>query len=401
MSRLDRRTLLLAAGASAATPKIAAAEPAAFVDLPFTNGRRPLVRYPQKRPLIRLTTRPPQLETPFAVFDEGSLTPNDAFFVRYHLGGAPPRIDPAAWRLQIGGAVDKPLEIDLAALRGHFPVRETIAVLQCSGNGRGFFEPRVGGGQAANGLMGMARWRGVPLKALLEAAGVRRSAVQVSFRGADDPPLPTIPPFVKALDLGHAVDGEVMVAFEMNGAALPVLNGYPARLVVPGWYGTYWVKHLTHIELLDKPFDGFWMQSAYRIPADDCACVDPGAAPIATVPINRLNLRSFITSPASGAKVAADRPLRLRGFAFDGGRGLARVEVSGDGGSTWRPAQFGPDLGRYAPRSWTATLTPPAGEVRLQVRAFDANGASQPSRPRWNPGGYMNNAIETVTVRAA
>lgn len=399
MRQIDRRSLLVAAGAAAATP--AGAALGATVDLPFENGERPLVRYPQKRPLIRLTARPPQLETPFAVFDEGPLTPNDAFFVRYHLGGAPPRIDPTAWRLSINGAVDKPLEIDLAALKRHHAVRETIAVLQCSGNGRGFFEPRVGGGQAGNGLMGAARWRGVPLQALLDAAGLRSSAVQIAFRGADDPPLSSIPPFVKALDVAEARRDDVLVAFQMNGADLPILNGYPVRLVVPGWYGTYWVKHLTHIEARETPFDGFWMTSAYRIPANNCACVAPGAAPAATVPINRLNLRSFITSPARDARVDAGRPLRLRGFAFDGGQGIARIEVSGDGGATWAPAHLGPDLGRYAPRSWTGSLTPAAGEARLQVRAFGADGAAQPATPRWNPSGYMNNAVQTVTVRAS
>ncbi|MBN9052228.1 MAG: molybdopterin-dependent oxidoreductase, partial [Rhizobiales bacterium] len=219
--------------------------------LPFANGERELVAYPGKRPLIRLTARPPQLETPFSVFNEGIITPNDAFFVRYHLGDIPTEIDPETFRLDIKGKVKTPLSLSLAELKSRFEPVEIIAVHQCSGNSRGFQEPRVGGGQAGNGLMGNARWKGVPLKAVLEAAGVQDDAVQASFGGLDGPVLPETPDFVKALSVSHATDGDVMLAYEMNGEELPWLNGYPLRLVVPGHYGTYWVKHLNEINVLD------------------------------------------------------------------------------------------------------------------------------------------------------
>ena len=272
--------------------------------LPFDNGERPIVKYPQKRPMIGLTSRPPQLETPFAVFNEGAITPNDAFFVRYHLAGLPLDIDADKFSVEIKGKVDKPAKLSLAEIR-KMPAVEIVAVNQCSGNSRGFFMPRVAGGQSGNGAMGNARWKGVPLKAVLDRAGVQAGAKQVVFGGMDGPVSDRTPDFAKALDIDHARDGEVMLAYSMNGKDLPFLNGFPLRLVVPGYYGTYWVKHLDEINVVDTVFDGFWMKTAYRIPDNDCHCVEPGTAPKATIPINRFNVRSFITNIADGAKVKA------------------------------------------------------------------------------------------------
>ena len=255
-----RETLKRALGAGlavAAAGKLDSALASEMVDLAFGNGERPLVAYPGKRPLIVLTSRPPQLETPFSVFDDGIFTPNDAFFVRYHLADIPLKIDPEAFRLNIQGKVNASLSLSLAELRNSFEPVELAAVNQCSGNSRGFFEPRVAGGQLANGAMGNARWKGVPLKALLAKAGVQAGAVQVSFQGLDRPVLPETPTFIKALDLDHALDGEVMIAYAMNGEDLPWLNGFPIRLIVPGFYGTYWVKHLNDIRVLDAPLDSF------------------------------------------------------------------------------------------------------------------------------------------------
>src|SRR5947209_1497448 len=202
------------------------------IQLPFGNGERALVKYPQKRPLIQMTTRPPQLETPFPVFNEGVITPNDAFFVRYHLADIPLRIDPDTFRIEVKGTVTSPLSLSLQDIKTSFDSMEIVAVNQCSGNSRGFFEPRVAGGQLANGAMGNAKWRGVPLKAVLDKAGVQAGAVQVSFQGLDRPVLPETPTFIKALDLDHARDGEVMIAYAMNGEDLPWLNGFPIRLIV-------------------------------------------------------------------------------------------------------------------------------------------------------------------------
>jgi sulfite dehydrogenase len=370
------------------------------VDLPFSNGERQLVAYPQKRPLIQMTARPPQLETPFEVFNEGIITPNDAFFVRYHLAGVPQSIDPDTYRLEVGGLVGKPLSLSLSDLKTGFEPVEIVAVNQCSGNSRGFFEPRPAGGQLANGAMGNARWRGVPLKAVLEKAGVQKGAVQVTFDGLDGPVLPGTPDYVKALDIAHAGDGEVMLAYSMNGEDLPFLNGYPVRLIVPGYYGTYWVKHLSKIAVVDSEFNGFWMKPAYRVPDNACACVEPGSKPKGTVPISRFSIRSFITNVHEGAHVHAGR-LELKGIAFDSGYGITGVAVSADGGSTWKEAALDQDLGKYSFRPWSTAINLPAGEHVLKVRAINRIGQSQPASPLWNPAGYMRNVVESVKVKAA
>ncbi len=370
------------------------------VTLPFENGERPLVKYPQKRPMIGLTSRPPQLETPFSVFNDSVITPNDAFFVRYHLADVPLNIDPDTFTLEIKGKVDKPLKLSLADLR-KMPAVELVAVNQCSGNSRGFFSPRVAGGQLANGAMGNARWKGVPLKALLDKAGVQVGAKQVVFGGLDGPVVDKTPDFAKALDIEHARDGEVMLAYGMNGDYLPVLNGFPLRLIVPGYYGTYWVKHLNEITVIDSVFDNFWMKTAYRIPDNECNCVDPGTAPKATIPINRFTVRSFVTSVTDGAKVKAGGRTRLKGIAFDGGKGIKDVAVSTDGGKTWVQAKLGKNLGKYSFRQWNLTVKLAAGPHEIKVRATSNGGQTQPMEPKWNPAGYLRNVVETVRVTAA
>ena len=354
--------------------------------------------------LMRLTARPPQLETPFAAFNEGVLTPNDAFFVRYHLTNAPPAeglLKAEKFRVQIKGSVDTPLSFSVAELKSQFDPVEVVAVNQCSGNSRGFVQPRVPGGQSGNGMMGNARWRGVRLKDVLAKAGVKATAKQVTFNGLDAALLPQTPDFIKALNVDQAQDGEVMLAYDMNGEALPWLNGFPLRLVVPGHYGTYWIKHLHEITVIDDVFNGFWMNPAYRIPDNECACVPPGTKPDKTVPIARYNVRSFITSLENGAKLKTGQSANVRGIAFDGGAGIREVSFSEDGGRTWRETNLGKDLGKYSFREWTANFTPKkAGDFTLKVKATNRIGQSQPLDPLWNPPGYMRNMVETVRVNA-
>lgn len=401
---MDRRrilkggALMLAGGAIGGSTLAGLA--AETVTLPFENGERPLVIYPQKRPMIGLTSRPPQLETPFAVFNENVITPNDAFFVRYHLADIPYDLDPETFNLAIKGKVDKPLKLSLADLKT-MPSVELVAVNQCSGNSRGFMTPRVAGGQLGNGAMGNARWTGVSLKSVLDLAGVQGGAKQVVFAGMDGPVSDKTPDFAKALHIDHARDGEVMLAYAMNGADLPFLNGFPLRLIVPGFYGTYWVKHLNEITVIDSVFDGFWMKSAYRIPDTQNNSVPPGTAPKATIPINRLTVRSFITNVTDGAKLKAGAEIPLRGIAFDGGSGINDVSVSSDGGKNWTAASLGKDLGRFSFREWKMPLKLAAGEHELKVRATCNDGKVQPMEPLWNPAGYLRNVVETTRVTAA
>ena len=409
ISSLDRRQFLRNASALGLgalvvgrVSRVFGADDSDLVRLPFQNGLRPLVKYPQKRPLIRLTSRPPQLETPFAVFDEGPITPNDAFFVRYHLANIPTEIDGATHRLSVDGSVRVPSRFSVADLKSQFEPVEVTAVNQCSGNSRGFFNPRVVGGQLGNGAMGNARWKGVRLRDVLDRAGVGAKARQVSFNGLDEAVMAATPDFVKALDIDHARDGEVMIAYEMNGSDLPMLNGFPLRLVVPGYYGTYWVKHLSAITVLDETFTGFWMQKAYRIPDTPGASIEPGTALKTSIPIGRFNVRSFITSHMEGAVLPKGRAASLRGIAFDGGHGIREVNYSVDGGRSWTEARLGKDLGRYSFREWTGTFTPDrAGNLELRCRATTQTGETQQDQPGWNPSGYMRNVVETVNVTIA
>jgi len=359
----------------------------------------PVARFPEKVALRVVNDRPPCLETPWHYFRE-DLTPNEAFYVRWHLQAIPTVIDLRTWRLKVAGHVQRPLELSLDELKRIEPV-SVVAVNQCSGNSRSLFQPRVPGSQWGNGAMGNARWTGVRLADLLRRAGVKPKTVQVQFNGLDEGPLPSVPDFVKTLDADHAMSPDVLVAYEMNGATLPMLNGFPVRLVVPGWYATYWVKALSEITALSHEFDGYWMAKAYKIPANPEAAETPDALAKETVPINWLNLRSFIVVPEPDDRIPVRRPCRLEGIAFDGGHGIKLVQVSTDGGSRWDDASLDPDLGRYSFRRWRATWTPETrGAHRLMVRAVSHAGEEMPASPRWNRSGYMRNVIEEIRVTA-
>jgi sulfite dehydrogenase (cytochrome) subunit A len=356
-----------------------------------------LARFPGKVAMRVVNDRPPCLETPWRYFDH-DLTPNEAFYVRWHLQAIPAAIDLKSWRLRIDGAVDRPLELSIDDLR-RMGSDEVVAVNQCSGNSRGLFSPKVAGAQWRNGAMGNARWAGVGLARVLRAAGVNRDAAQVTFDGLDEGPLASVPDFVKALDIEHALQPEVTVAISMNGDPLPALNGFPARLVVPGWYATYWVKALHKITVVPRAFDGYWMAKAYKIPAALNGNENPSKLSDRLIPINRMNVRSFVTTPEPGSKLPAGRAALVQGVAFDGGSGIRAVEVSADGGSTWAAAVLGDDLGRYSFRRWRYRWVPSSrGDHRLWARATAVDGQIQPEKEGWNRGGYMRNVIEEMTV---
>jgi len=357
-----------------------------------------LARYPQKTDLILLTDRPPQLETPLKYF-ESDLTPNDAFFVRWHLSGIPTTVDAQSFRLEVEGHVNKPLSLSLADLRKQFEPVSLVGLCQCSGNSRSLFEPRVPGGQWGNGAMGNARWTGARLKDVLDAAGIQPGTLQVGLRGLDEPAQPQTPPFQKSLQIDHARDGEVMIAYEMNGQLLPMLNGFPLRLIVPGWFATYWVKSLTKITVLDQPLKTFWMDKAYRIPDNPQANEDPQHLAQATVPINAMPVHSIFVNPEPGVAIHAGQSCELAGVASDGGSGIRRVELSKDGGQSWNDAELGADLGKYSWRLWHAKWTPAAkGSYRLMVRATTNSGEQQVTE-QWNRSGYARDVIEHLDVR--
>jgi len=372
------------------------------VVFPFVNGNRNLVEnFPQKGAMVLQRSRPPLLETPFEVFDQGIFTPNDRFYVRWHVANIPTVVDPGTFRLNVRGHVKQPISFTLDDLVRKFKPIEIAAVNQCSGNSRGLFAPRVAGGQWANGAMGNALWRGVSLKALLDRAGVKPGALQVRFNGLDTGILPQTPDFMKSLDVDHALDGEVMIAYAMNGAPLPLLNGYPLRLVVPGWYATYWVKMLNDIEILEKPDDNFWMTRAYLIPDTPQADIAPGQQGVKLIPINRMVPRSFFTNVKDRAKFKVGDTTTVRGIAFGGDTGLAKVLFSTDAGSHWQEAQLGPDHGKYSFRQWTVDFRPSSSGLQtLMVKASNTAGTSQPDRANWNGSGFMRNVVESVSVQS-
>ena len=356
-----------------------------------------MARFPDKRDLILLTDRPPQLETPIKYFVH-DLTPNGAFFVRWHLAGIPTSIDTRTFRLSVAGHVDRPLRLSLDELRKQYEPVSLIAVAQCSGNSRSFFEPGVPGGQWANGAMGNAKWTGVRLRDLLAGAGVKDGAVDVSFGGLDRSPLPGVAPFVKSLDLSHATDGEVMIAYAMNDAELPMLNGFPLRLVVPGWFATYWVKALNEINVLSEKFHGYWMDKAYRIPKTPLAVESPQALATETTPIHRHTVRSIFVLPEPGARIPAGTDIELQGVALDSGEQIRRVEVSTDSGKIWVDAKLDQELGKYSWRRWRLHWKPGnPGNYQLMVRATNGLGEGQVTT-QWNRGGYQRNVVEKLDV---
>lgn len=400
---LSRRRMLAGAGLLGAGAASAPLWAGRLVDLalPGAPSRRALTRaFPEKGEMILQRNRPPLLETPFEVFDQGVFTPNDRFFVRWHLAQVPNAVDVDRWRLRIRGNVNAERSFALDEILA-MPRVEIAAVNQCSGNSRGFFQPRVPGAQWGNGAMGNARWLGVRLKDLLARAGVKAGSVAVRFGAADQPLLPD-PDYLKSLAIDHALGDEVIVAYGMNGAQLPLLNGFPLRLIVPGWFSTYWVKMLDDIEVLAAPDDNYWMAKAYRVPTAPGANVVPGATGFETAPISVMPPRSFITNLAEGATVKAGAPLSVRGIAFGGDRGVAAVDLSADGGRSWRRAALGRDEGRYSFRRFDALLPAPArGAVTLMARATNSAGVAQPLKPNWNPGGYVRCVVERVGVTAA
>lgn len=399
MREMDRRTLLRLLAASGMAGLTACSKLEKVKQSPplCVPPGQSLARFPEKDELILLTDRPPQLETPLHFFRQ-DLTPNSAFFVRWHYAGIPTSVDLTSFSLSVSGHVENELCMTIDELRKDFEQVELAAVLQCSGNSRRFFQPMVLGGQWQNGAVGNARWTGVRLKDILKKAGVKAGALTVSFSGLDEAPLSNMPKFAKSLDIDHALSDELIVAYKMNGADLPMLNGFPLRLIVPGWYATYWVKALNNIKVLDSKFEGFWMDKAYRIPKNEFAEEHPEQLAKDTVPINRMNVRSLFVRPDISDLVKSGMPFDLEGLAFDGGAGIKKVEVSIN--NNWNEAQIEKnDLGKFSWCRWKFRWVPAApGVYRVSVRATSANGQIQTETQHWNKSGYMRNVIESKEI---
>jgi len=356
---------------------------------------------PGKKPLIQLSDRGPNYESPLEYF-RTPITPNDEFFVRYHLSDIPEKIDIKTYKIAIGGdGANGKAEITFDDLQ-KMPAVEVTAVNQCSGNRRGLSKPHVAGVEWGYGAMGCARWKGARLKEILDKVGVKKEAIEIGLNGADGPVVDKTPDFIKSIPVWKAMDENTIVAYEMNGAPLPHYNGFPARLIVPGWTGTYWMKHLTDVNVLTKPQGGFWMKPAYRIPVGKFPVVarfitqeDATSTPITEIVVN-----SLITSHRDGEKIKPGR-VTVSGLAWDGGYGIRRVEVSTNGGKTWTDAKLGEDLGKYAFRLWSFELAAKRGKNTVMVNATNVIGQTQTGTLIFNPAGYHNNVVQNITLTAS
>ncbi len=342
-------------------------------------------------PLIRRVGAPQDLETPLSYFDR-LITPTEAFFVRSHFG--PPSLDRSR-ELVVDGLVKKTMSMTTDDLKEHFKETSITCVLQCAGNGRSLHAPRVPGVQWGNGAMGQATFTGVRLKDILETAGLAPEGAHVRLAGADAPPKPTVPPFVRSISLARALDPTTLVAYAMNGQPLTHAHGAPMRLVVPGWAGDHWMKWLVHVSVQKSEMDGFWMQTAYKFPTEP---VEPGAAvpPEKMKSVTTLPVKSIIARPTDGG-TAAPGNQEVAGCAFSGEAAIDKVEISIDGGTTWTKATLDGEPGPGKWQIFRHRFTHDAGKVTAMARATDRKGNVQPKTPAWNPSGYFWNAWHAVT----
>ena len=365
------------------------------------NETRKISKYafPEKRPLITYSDRPPLLETPLSVFTQ-EFTPNDQFFVRWHLPDIPTYIDPDSYTIHINGMVKRELKISIADLKRDFEQVEVNAVVQCGGNSRSAFTPIPGGIQWGSGAMGCAKWKGVRLKDILDKAGLLEGAEWIGFNGREKAAYFKTPNFVRELELDE-LDDHVIIAYEMNGEDLPYLNGYPLRLVLPGYYSDSWVKMLSNITVTDKYKSLFFMDKAYRVPDNECECETPENKVKKTKPITIMNVKSVIGYPENGAKIYHNSEVVVRGVAWDGGYGINKVMISLDDGKTWEEATLKEDLGRYSYRAFFFGFKPKKyGKLNIMAKAINSLGEEQPLSKDigWNRGGYKYNGIQVVNV---
>lgn len=404
MKKLSRREFLVAisaAGASAltigalarwarATMRSAAAARAAASGAAGTSAAVAKARATAVPELIERNRWPEHWETTLQGLGRSWITRNDRFFVRSHFPA--PEIDPKAWRLEVGGLVRAPLTLTLEEVRA-LPTLDVTHTLECAGNGRALLPlPSTSGTQWERGAVGNATWTGVRLAVLLQRAGVAPEAKHVWLEAADQAPLPDVPRFLRSIPLEKAL-ADTLLAHTMNGEPLSHLHGAPLRAIVPGWYGMASTKWLTRIRVEAAPSDNHFFVKGYRY-------VYPGEDPAQAPPVEELRVKSIITRPAAGERVAVGK-VRVQGFAWAGPAGVRVVEISTDGGKTWRPAGF---MGENAPMAWRAWATQIEVEapatISVLARATDGNGAQQPLEARINAGGYGNNSIHKVTFHA-
>jgi DMSO/TMAO reductase YedYZ molybdopterin-dependent catalytic subunit len=339
--------------------------------------------------MITLSPQPLDLEMPVDAFID-EITPVENFFVRSHT--YIPEVKLADWKLSIDGVVEKPIVLTFDDLK-QMPRTELVSVLECAGNGRSFYSPRVAGAQWRFGAVGCGRWTGVRLRDVLDKAGLKSSATELLLNGADVP-LGKMPAFQRTITVAKALDPDTLLAYEMNGEPLTREHGFPLRLITPGWASDSWVKWLQHIEVLDHEFEGFWMKTAYRHPKMH---VSPGSTvdPKDMIPVTDLNVKSVIAHPGDWATPGK---IAVAGVAWSNASPVAKVDVSTDAGKTWSAAKLIGQGTRYGFRKWSYTWKAPEGQHTLISRATNAKGESQPLEEEWNPSGYLWNVAQPRPV---
>lgn len=345
-----------------------------------------------KEQMIVRSLRYLDLEMPVHLLDSW-ITPVKLFYVRNHLGM--PSVNLPAWRLSVSGEVERPLELSFAELDKLEPNTVTNT-MECAGNGRSFYRPRVPGIQWTRGSVGNAEFSGPRLADVLRRAGVKATGKHVAFNGLDEPP-GKVPDFIRSIPIEKAMDPNTLLATRMNGQPLIIEHGFPVRAMVPGWLGAASVKWLIEIRVIEREFEGNFMKPGYRFPNHP---VSPGGeiSPDETTAITGMPVKSIIARPGDGSHVRLG-PLRISGAAWAGENEVKRVDISTDEGRTWQPTTFGPDKARYAWQLWEYLWKPPAtGSYVVISRATDSAGRTQPAEQAWNPSGYLWNVMDRVRV---
>ncbi|WP_245535157.1 molybdopterin-dependent oxidoreductase [Sulfuricurvum kujiense] len=335
-----------------------------------------------------------------------AITPNNQFFVRWHLPDIPTYINLNEFRLEVKGSVSTPLSLSIDDLKSKFEPAEVTAVLQCGGNSRKYYAVT---GQATHGVqwdhdaMGCAIWRGVRLKDILNRAGVKSSAKWIGLNGLEKPAMDETPDFFREMEIEEALEDQIIVAYAMNGEDLPYLNGFPIRLVIPGHFSDSWVKMLSEVMVMDTYRESFFMDVAYTVPDNDCECVISGNDfEYKRKPIAAMKVKSVIGYPLPGTAIKKGSRVKIAGVAFDQGKGIKEVMISLDSGKNWSAAKLGEDHGKFAFRPWSYEWEPKTkGEYTIMVRAINRIGNIQPMPHEigWNAGGYQYNAVDSVSVQ--
>ncbi|MDP2076727.1 MAG: molybdopterin-dependent oxidoreductase [Sulfuricurvum sp.] len=404
MDQFSRRNFLgagLVLGASTLFGK-EAVKPIVTEAKPFVP---PMIAFPEKKPMKTISDRPPLLESSRDIFTK-AITPNDEFFVRWHMPDIPTYIDLSTFRLEVKGSVKNALSLSIDDLKSKFEPVEITSVLQCGGNSRKYFAgsgPATHGVQWGHGAMGCAVWKGARLKDILNMAGVNATAKYVGVNGLEKPAIDETPIFFREMGIDEALTDELIVAYEMNGEDIPYLNGFPLKLIIPGHFSDSWVKMLSEITVMDEYRKSFFMDVAYTVPDNDCECVISGSDfEYKRKPIAQMKVKSVIGYPTPNSVIKKGSRINVSGVAFDQGKGIKEVMISLDGGKSWSATSLQKDYGKYAYRLWSFSWEPKTkGEFSIMVRAINRIGNIQPlpGDIGWNAGGYQYNAVDVVNVK--